>query len=494
MFDLSSLMNSLTDILIYCATAIVFFIGLFKCILPVLRASRKLRRGIHLLESAGNDSGPVWQNVLFLGKNMQGLWRRFLVNAEQLDSRGLNCNVEDYVNDDTVIYSVGHCQLADILPSLLTSLGILGTFIGLVRGLGGLDVSDTAKTMESIPQMIGGMTFAFTTSIVGVSFSLIFNILNRMALGTAHGAIDEFNDAFTDLVMQKPLDENVQMICIQEDRSAFLRQAASDVGSRVSESISVSVERTLIPVAQNMNSFIMGQTQTQIEGVSTIVNQFVIQMNRSLGEQFIQLGQTLSTVNQAQTVSMDSINRTMAAADRILSGLNQVQTITNEVMQRFDVYVSSMEQAQGSQQTFLTHGNEILSGMVTAANDQTVLMTNMRNAQNELQQSLAQYASIGTSYLDNAKAASGALDESSRKLSGSYASFVDQLSQSLNRSLADFTQTMDRVLTAFSERVSSTASGASAAELSGIQRALKDVSDVIPSDKDQNNGDDPLPL
>ena len=85
-----------------------------------------------------------------------------------MDARGLNCNVEDYVNDDTVIYAVGHAQLAEVVPGLLTSLGILGTFIGLMRGLSGLDLNDAAKTMESIPQLIGGMTYAFTTSIAQV--------------------------------------------------------------------------------------------------------------------------------------------------------------------------------------------------------------------------------------------------------------------------------------------------------------------------------------
>ncbi len=239
---LENLAANLTDFLIYAAIATVALIGVFKCVLPVSRVARRLRRGIHLLETASGEGRPVWQDVLFLGKEIQGPWRRFLVNAEQLDARGLNCNVEDYINDDTVIYSVGHAQLAEIVPSLLTSLGILGTFIGLMRGLGGLDVSDAAKTMESIPQMIGGMTFAFMTSIAGISCSLIFNMLNRMALGSATGAIDDFTDAFADLVMQKPLEDNVQMICQQEDRSALLRRISADMGARVSEGIVSSVE------------------------------------------------------------------------------------------------------------------------------------------------------------------------------------------------------------------------------------------------------------
>lgn len=70
-----------------------------------------------------------------MGNRLKNCWLRFLQNAEQLDRRGLPCNVEDYINDDTVIHGPGNAQLADLIPGLLTSLGILGTFMGMMDGL-----------------------------------------------------------------------------------------------------------------------------------------------------------------------------------------------------------------------------------------------------------------------------------------------------------------------------------------------------------------------
>ena len=100
---LENLAANLTDVLIYMAIVMVALIGIIKCVFPVRKAAHRLHRAIRLLETTTGEGRPVWQDVLFLGKEMQGSWRRFLVNAEQLDARGLNCNVEDYVNDDTVI-------------------------------------------------------------------------------------------------------------------------------------------------------------------------------------------------------------------------------------------------------------------------------------------------------------------------------------------------------------------------------------------------------
>ena len=461
---LESLAANLVDSLIYIGIAVIALIGIVKCVVPVRAAARRLRRGIHLLETSTGEGRPVWQDVLFLGKQMQTAWRRFLVNAEQLDARGLNCNVEDYINDDTVIYSVGHAQLAEVVPSLLTSLGFLGTCIGLTRGLGGLDISDAAKTMESIPQMIGGMTYAFTTSIAGVACSLVFNMLNRMAYGSATRAIDDFHEAFADLVMQKPLEDNVLMICQQEDRSAMLRGISGDLSARVSEGIVSSVEKSLTPVTQSMSSFILGQTQAQIDGVANIAGQFVVQMNRMLGSQFAQLGQTLSQVNQAQAVSFESMERTMAAADQILDGMQQVQDVTKQVMARFENYVAVMEQGQQDSTAFLTHGSQVLSGIMTASQEQTEFLSGLKSAQQELKTSMKDYASWSSQVFtavekqaDGALKASGSiaskLEESSQRLSETYSSFVEDISGGFSRALGMFDENVHGVLEAMNQKL-----------------------------------------
>ena len=331
------------DVVIYSAMACIFLVGLVKCIVPVRSNAARLRRASRLLEKPGaTGEKPVWQEPSFLGKTMQPSWKRFLKNAEQLDARGRSCNVEDYINDDTVIHSVGHTPLAEMLPGLFTSLGILGTFIGLMNGLGGLDVSDAAKTMESIPQMIGGMTFAFTTSIVGVACSIVFNIFNRSAVGGAVNAIDDFYDAFNSLVMSRPLDDNVTMILQQEDREEMIRRTAGDVSRQMSESVAQAVKSSLVPVTQAMNQFIMGQTQTQMDGLAAITQQFIVGMNRSLSGQLVTLSDTLSAINQSQSVTYDTLDRTIASADVIMRDMGRIQQVTSDMMARFEKYLETM--------------------------------------------------------------------------------------------------------------------------------------------------------
>ena len=97
--------------------------------------------------------------------------------------------------------SAGNATLAELIPNLLTSLGILGTFMGLSRGLSSLNFADSAQLIQGIPDLLSGMRFAFGTSVAGISCSLVFNMLNRISQGSSYRAIDDFVTSFTQSVL-----------------------------------------------------------------------------------------------------------------------------------------------------------------------------------------------------------------------------------------------------------------------------------------------------
>lgn len=60
----------------------------------------------------------------------------------------------------------------DQLPSLISTLGVLGTFAGITKGLMSFD---TTNLDRSIPLLLNGMKTAFFTSLLGMTGSLILN-------------------------------------------------------------------------------------------------------------------------------------------------------------------------------------------------------------------------------------------------------------------------------------------------------------------------------
>ena len=67
------------------------------------------------------------------------------------------------------------------IPSLFTTIGVLGTFFGIYFGLRNFDVENIDT---SIPELLDGMKLAFLTSIWGLILSLVFRIIGQLVLRT----------------------------------------------------------------------------------------------------------------------------------------------------------------------------------------------------------------------------------------------------------------------------------------------------------------------
>ncbi len=375
----TAILPDLADYVVYGAIAVVTLIGLFKCLIPLWRTTTALRRAIvRLQQNAGKQlDKPVWQEARFVGKRLKGSWLRFLQNAEQLDRRGLPTNVEDYINDDTVTHGPGNAGLAELIPSLLTSLGILGTFMGLSRGLSSLNFADSTQLIQGIPDLLSGMRFAFGTSVAGISCSLIFNMLNRISQGSSYRAIDDFVTSFTQLAMSRPLDNDVQMIIQNQDRNFMLQGINETLVDRLADSVSRSISMTMNPVAESMDRFIVGTTRNQIEGVNHIVSRFLSEMDRSLGGQFSSLARTMSDLEQSQIRASQATGENLTAAEGIVRNARSLQEVTSHALDQFDSYMTRIDEVRDRDENFEKNASELLREMRQESRDMTTLLNGL---------------------------------------------------------------------------------------------------------------------
>lgn len=344
---LSLLGTNLVDFLVYGAIALVVLVGVCKCIYPVFRNGSLLNRAVAKLEkTAGNNQRPSWREPRFLGRALRNEWQKFLLNAGQLDVRGMPCDIEDYINEDSVIDKPGHSQLAELIPSLLTSLGILGTFIGLMEGLTSVNFSDAQGTMDSIPLLLTGMRFAFATSVAGIACSLLFNMFYRMSVGRACRALNSFDEAFYELAMPRPLSPEVQLICQKQDEEERLARIAEAVGNRVSSSLEMAVSRAMDPLTKSLDTFIQGATQEQVEGVRRIVGQFVSQMNAQLSGQMTTLGHTMEMVSQGQLQTQKNLQNTLNAAQAMAADAQSMQVASAQMAQVLQNWAEELKNSQ----------------------------------------------------------------------------------------------------------------------------------------------------
>lgn len=181
---------------------LAILMGFFMGLLPTILYSSAFKQGkISLEQTMDIQSTETWIAVfkldsLFHQKNLDRIFSEYKAKImAQKEGGEILSSIEDYISEDTLSLATWQNVVLQI-PSTLTGLGILGTFIGLVTGINSVGFSSVEATMDSIATLLGGIEAAFYTSISGVILSIVFNILNRMIWNTMLREYGVFVDAF----------------------------------------------------------------------------------------------------------------------------------------------------------------------------------------------------------------------------------------------------------------------------------------------------------
>lgn len=77
----------------------------------------------------------------------------------------------------------GTNDILNILPGLFVISGILGTFLGIVKGLpalGAMDIADMAQTKRTMDEFLAHIAYSMHTSVIGILCSVLMSINNTL--------------------------------------------------------------------------------------------------------------------------------------------------------------------------------------------------------------------------------------------------------------------------------------------------------------------------
>lgn len=215
---------------------------------------------------------------VFCEKPLADAFRKYRLRMRKLSANhGYTgtCDMGDYIDED-LLDRVGMSHFNSGMSGTLTGLGILGTFLGLALGLGSFQGDDVYTISDNVGPLLMGMKVAFHTSVYGIFFSLVFNFIYRGIMSDAYERLENFLDVFRHCVQPVVMDGG--------NETAMLVYQANIANSM----------KQLVELAKGVN-------KEQTAGVERIVNQFVEQMNTSLGTNFQKLGLILNDAGKTQT-------------------------------------------------------------------------------------------------------------------------------------------------------------------------------------------------
>lgn len=168
------------------AMAVLLAFGFIAGIMPTVFYADAFRRCRNKIEGAMEvQSQEAWLAVfkienLFGQKDLDAAFDEYKsIVSEQKETNDMLSDVEEYINEDYLSLRTWRGLTLQI-PGTMTGLGILGTFIGLITGIGSIGFSTVDAALESISMLLAGIETAFYTSIAGVILSILFNIINHM--------------------------------------------------------------------------------------------------------------------------------------------------------------------------------------------------------------------------------------------------------------------------------------------------------------------------
>lgn len=171
---------SLAFVAIMC---LVLLLGIWFGVLPVISFTNGLEAGqksIQRVVQVQTDS--AWtavsqMNRFFYQGTLDRLFREYRDKVQRQREAGqIQSDIEEVINED-ILALLSWRQIVGQIPGIMTGLGILGTFIGLLVGIRGVGFNTVEAALSTVQSILNGINIAFYTSISGVILSIIFNLI-----------------------------------------------------------------------------------------------------------------------------------------------------------------------------------------------------------------------------------------------------------------------------------------------------------------------------
>lgn len=252
-------------------------------------------------------------------------WVRFaqtLIPAPRSESGAIvlrsSSDPETYFNAESVVDPQINLRLYGSIPGLLTGVGILGTFLGLIAGLylaGSRFSSQSVEELRmALQNLMSGASLAFATSIAGLLSSIFFSIAEKRIIHRITHALDGWNTA-----LAKRLERVTPERLASEQLEELLRQSqqlerfntdlaislADSLESRLAVSFGPQLER-LVAATEGLAS---NQAQAQEDLLRDLVERFRESLTGAADSELQGLGRTIQDLSSGLSSMIADLRR-----------------------------------------------------------------------------------------------------------------------------------------------------------------------------------------
>lgn len=369
----------------------------------------------------GNEAYlSLMESMHFTYPETEGDWMRLQESWKSSD--GMDCDVEDYIFESELLESCNY-NVCTQVAGILTALGILGTFLGLVLGLRSFDFSNADQMTSSVEALVGGLNVAFYTSIYGVTLSILYNIIFRRITTGLTQELNHFYDAFNSAlepVSQKAMVE--RMDSRQAENNALMQDIKALLDERLGERLGHQMAETLTPVfdriIQSLDSMMLDFHKEQANSLEKIVDAFVDRMGGALNSHVKALGESVDELSQAQKTMSVELQRLIKQIVKTSKDTSQINEHAGIILEQLSGYIPLLTQISQDSAKVIENMVKWSEDIQKMTDTQHLAMEKMTVEQNDLLKVMAEHE--------------GNLDQTCEEISANQ--------QQLSESLTEFTK------------------------------------------------------
>jgi ABC-type transporter Mla subunit MlaD len=410
-----------------------------------------------------------------------------------------NSNVIDpeyYINQQSVNSNYLNKKISDNIPGILTALGILGTFVGLVSGLSSLDIENIRA---GITPLINSMYISFGSSLVAIFFSIIYNYFNKSITGSIEKEISRLNNTlrkYLPVRIESDLIDNIvenQEKQLRATQEFYTDTLIPELVNGVKEAVDQSLKPSMNSIDTSLNNFVEASKENQkdmIEGVEKIVSEsitpqitemhnvmdnlanlsidkqsesidkmvdkFMTTFNESFDNQFTALKETLEDMIRWQKESKKEMESLVSTLEQGAVKQTDMLDYTEKLLNNVQQYVQEFDKLNDNLNNNIVQLNtlgEKLTGLEEKTNNKLEILIEQQEKFDQKKNSHINEMEIQLDniekYWDNVQSS---FNELNNNFNGAVEQFADSTHQSLERTFTSF----DENLTEISDRLAVT--------------------------------------
>ncbi len=237
-------------------------------------------------------------------------------------------DVSYFFNVDTLFYHRFN-NFSFSMPNILTGIGILGTFLGLVAGLEGfegINFSITSAVTKASEALLHGVSASFMTSVLGIGFSIALNLFLTYLKNDIEKKIYGFTECLEEIFPRHISAEGEGLFEIKselETQTKALDSFATKIANAVGQSVSSTIEESLRPSIDKMSAVMEKFSEQKSESITESLKEMVTDFRNSIsGAAKDEMDNVVKTV----TGIADTLDTTQDNFTRVLSKLENIGT------------------------------------------------------------------------------------------------------------------------------------------------------------------------